>query len=175
MSDFLSLALSDRWLPVPPLGALERYKGAEPWVVLVLRWVTSPICLNFSTSSVLVPLPSSSPTIRGWYCLWSCGGSSSFSCFLLPSFGFPFILTVASFFSLLWPECISLSRFMLWSLIGSSCVHLCHHDSRVGHISQAGCQDVASSSHLALSRFFPSGSFTGEGLNSSVVLSTGVY
>ena len=75
---------------------------------------------------------------------------------------FPFILTVASFFGLLWPDCISVSRLVLWSLIGSSCVHLCHN-SRVGHVSQPGHQDVTLSSRLALSR-----------LHSSVVLSTGV-
>ena len=75
--------------------------------------------------------------------------------------GFPFILTVTRFCGLLWPDCISVSRLVLRSLIGSSCVHLCH-DSRVGHVSQSGRQDVTLSSHLALSRlFFSSGGFTG--------------
>ena len=67
--------------------------------------------------------------------------------------GFSFILTVASFFGLLWPDCISVSRLVLRSLIGFSYVHLCH-DSRVGHVSQPGRQDVTLSSRLALSRLF---------------------
>ena len=61
---------------------------------------------------------------------------------------------------------------MLWSLIGPSCVHQ-SHDSRVGHVSQPGHQDVALSRRLAHSRFFPSGGFTGKSLSSSMVLSTG--
>ena len=66
---------------------------------------------------------------------------------------FPFILIVASFFGLLWPDYISVSRLVLRSLIGSSRVHLCH-DSRVGHVSQSGRQDVTLCSRLALSRHF---------------------
>ena len=88
-------------------------------------------------------------------------------------FGFPFILTVTSFFGLLWPDCISVSILVLRSLIGSSCVHLCH-DSRVGHVSQSGHQDVTYLVAWLFLAFFPSGGFTGECLHSSVVLSTGV-
>ena len=54
-----------------------------------------------------------------------------------------------------------------------SCVHQ-GHDSRVGHVIQPESQDAALSSRLAHSLFFPSGGFASEGLNSSVVISTGI-
>ena len=69
---------------------------------------------------------------------------------------------------------LSVSSSVLRPLHGPSSVHQ-GHGSSVGHVTQPGRQDAALSRRLAHSRFLPSGGVAGEGLNSSVVLSTGAF
>ena len=73
-----------------PCWVAWRYRGAKPWVLEVLRWVTRPLlsqlfhCCWFRFLCQVLPLPSGEYTlgrVRDGDCLRSCCASSSFSKF----------------------------------------------------------------------------------------------